>query len=165
MIHLQQSKTDPFGARVTLYLARTGNVLCPVALVLADLTIWQATLGPMFIFRDDTPLFLAHLVTAFQQALQVGGFDIFSHSGHCFRIEAATTAAEFGLSDSLIKTLGRWKSAAYATYIKTPRECLMPIPSVCSCEYAHKNISKDLSGINTTIMYHIVCSLPLFCPI
>ena len=35
---------------------------------------------------------------------------------------AATMAASCRLQDSLIKTLGRWESAAYTMYIRMPRE-------------------------------------------
>ena len=31
------------------------------------------------------------------------------------------TAAKMGLSDSLIKTLGHWKSSAFESYIRTPQ--------------------------------------------
>ena len=37
---------------------------------------------------------------------------------------AATTAAEKGMEDSIIKTLGRWNSIAYLQYVKIPREQL-----------------------------------------
>jgi len=66
-VHLRQSKTDPFGAGVTLYLGRTGEVLCPVTSVLAYLAIHQATPGPLFIFRDGTPLSRTHFVAVHLQ--------------------------------------------------------------------------------------------------
>ena len=76
------------------------------------------------------PLSRTHFVAAVRQVLQAAGVDTSSYTGHSFRIRAATTAAGVGLSDSLIKTLGRRKSAAYVTYIRTPRERLMSIQSV-----------------------------------
>ena len=38
---------------------------------------------------------------------------------HSFRIGTATTANQAGISDTHIKTLGRWKSNAFQSYIHT----------------------------------------------
>ena len=49
-----------------------------------------------------------------------------------FRIGAATAAAQAGVEDSVIQLLGRWSSAAFLAYIRTPREDLARYSSVIS---------------------------------
>ena len=66
-------------------------------------------------------------MTAVRQALEQAGVHPAGYSGHSFRIGAATTAAQAGLDDSTIKMLGRWESAAYQRYIRTPRTTLAAI--------------------------------------
>ena len=59
-----------------------------------------------------------------REALQLSGVDITQYSGHSFRIGAASTAAAVGIEDSLIKTLGRWESTAYLSYVRVPQDRL-----------------------------------------
>ena len=47
-----------------------------------------------------------------------------------FRIGAITTTAAAGLPASLIKTLGRWKSNAYESYVQFPPSSLLAVPSI-----------------------------------
>ena len=63
-------------------------------------------------------------MAALSQALALVGIDSAAFTGHSFRIGAATSAAGADMPDSLIQTLGRWKSAAFLSYIRTPREVL-----------------------------------------
>lgn len=123
-IRLKRSKCDPFGAGVLVHVGRTFQPLCPVAAVLSFLAIRPPTPGPLFMFAEGAPLSRGRLVAALTEALTSAGFDSSQYKGHSFRIGAATAAARAGLSDSLIQTLGRWKSSAFMAYIRTPKESL-----------------------------------------
>ena len=135
-VTLRRSKTDPFGAGVTLHLGATGCALCPLAAMLGYLAVRPSSPGPLFIFKDGSALSRPRLVQALREALRQVGVDDSHYSGHSFRIGAATTAAQAGVSDALIKTLGRWKSAAYATYIRTSRQSLLRISQTLAAHAA-----------------------------
>ena len=53
------------------------------------------------------------MVTELSTALQEIGLDPSPYKGHSFYIGAATAVAKAGLGDSLIQTLGRWKSSMF----------------------------------------------------
>ena len=55
------------------------------------------------------------------------GVDITQYSGHSFRIGAASTVAAVGIEDPLIKTLGRWESTVYLSYVRVPRDRLAAV--------------------------------------
>ena len=126
-VHLKQSKTDPFRKGVDIFLGTTNCDLCPVAALLAYLAIRQARPGPLFVFKNNSPLTRDKLVAAIRSALSQAGVDTSRFTGHSFRIGAATSAAQAGLEDSLIKMLGRWESSAYQRYIRTPRDRLAAV--------------------------------------
>ena len=123
-VNIKASKTDPFRQGVTIYLGRTDNDLCPVAALAAYLASRASTPGPFFRFLSGAPLTRSAFVSRVSHTLSAGGIDPSKYSGHSFRIGAASTAAARGIDDSLIKTLGRWKSSAYLLYVRIPRERL-----------------------------------------
>lgn len=126
-VRIKASKTDPFRKGVTIVLGRTTDELCPVAAITDYMVRRGAEAGPFFLFADGCFLTRVRFVKAVRSALSRSGFNCALYAGHSFRIGAATTAAQQGFQDSLIKTLGRWESAAYSVYIRTPREVLQNV--------------------------------------
>ena len=126
-IVLRHSKTDLFGAGVSLFVGATGDTLCPVAAVLSYLSVRPSGPGPLFMYQDGRPLSWVDLVAAVRQALAADGLDVSRFNGHSFRIGAATIAAQVGVPDSVIQSLGRWKSSAFMTYVRTSPQQLTAI--------------------------------------
>ncbi len=121
-VRIKQSKTDPFQKGIDLFLGKTSAVLCPVSALLRYLVVRGKKAGPLFMFSSGLPLMTRQrFVTRVREALQEAGLDEAKYCGHSCRIGAATTAAAKGFEDSVIKTLGRWRSLAYLQYIKIPR--------------------------------------------
>ena len=123
-VTIKQSKTDPFRQGVDLYLGKTGKDICPVCAIIPYLVIRGAKPGPLFVFADGLYLTWQWFASLVASALQHAGIDDKRYNTHSFRIGAATTAKEAGISDVHIKMLGRWKSSAYQLYVRTPRDRL-----------------------------------------
>ena len=126
-VTLRRSKTDPFGQGCTLYIGKTDSRTCPVIAILAYLSLRSSTAGPLFIHEDGSPLTRSELVSEVRSALTSAGLEVSRFTGHSFRIGAATSAALAGLPDSLIQTLGRWRSSSFLRYIRTPPQTLLGI--------------------------------------
>lgn len=126
-LSIKQSKTDPFRLGVEIFLGQTGTEICPVGALVRYIGVRPSNPGPLFMLSTGVPLTRTYLVSNLQAALRQAGLDDSAYNGHSFRIGAATTAAQRGLEDSLIQTLGRWRSDAYRLYIKLPREQLANI--------------------------------------
>ena len=132
-LRIKQSKTDPFGQGVDVYVGATRKAVCPVDALLRYLEVHSSTAGPLFIHADGIPLTRASLVSRLKQALCQVGIQPDAFNGHSFWIGAATTAAQRGVEDSLIQTLGRWKSDTYKLYIKIPRALLAEVSRSLAC--------------------------------
>ena len=126
-VRIKASKMDPYRQGVMIYVGRTANNLCPVAAVLTYMVARGQDSGPLFKWENGQFLTREAFVAAVRKALAEAGIAPKDYSGRSFRIGAATTAAQQGLQDSLIKTLGRWESSAYTIYIRTPPATLCKV--------------------------------------
>jgi hypothetical protein len=119
-IRLEQSKTDPFREGVTVFVSNERAI----GYMLQYLRHRGAGLRRMPLFVDPSTgqALTAAALVKFTQGLmtqaKIPNADRFL--GHSFRKGGATSLHEAGQPDSLIKTMGRWASFAFATYIHTP---------------------------------------------
>ena len=116
-ITLNQSKTDQYRKSTHIYLGRTSYQVCPAKALIRYLDRRGGRPGPHFILPTNQLLtrvtFSEALSTIFQK------LNMYPHNfnTHSFRIGAATSAKQAGISDSHIKALGRWRSNSYLKYV------------------------------------------------
>ena len=125
IITIKSSKTDQAKHGMCIYLNSTGKDLCPVAALLGYLKVRGHKAGLLCVHKDGSPLRRSYLVKGIRRMLQgYPTIDTSKYACHRLRIGAATTAASQGVSESIIKRLGRWKSSAYQIYIRPPQSQL-----------------------------------------
>ena len=129
-LFLRRSKTDQLGRGVNIFMGKLGNEICPVQATLSYVALRGSRPGPFFCHSDGAILTKLHFVTGIRAALQAIGLPAEQFAGHSFRIGAATTAAQAGIEDSVIQSLGRWSSSAFLAYIRTPRDQLARYASI-----------------------------------
>lgn len=126
-VNIKASKTDPFRQGCTIYIGATKSSICPVAAVLSFMVARGSAPGPLFTWEGGQFLTRERMVAELRSALRARGIQAKDYAGHSFRIGAATTAARRGIQDSLIKTLGRWESSAYMSYVRTAPKLLQRV--------------------------------------
>ena len=128
-VRLKVSKTDQLGKGVEVYLGKIDCSICPVAGVLDYMAARGTEKGPFFRFKNGQPLTKSKFTAKVREVLTTIGLPQEHFAGHSFRIGAATAAAQAGIEDSTIRIMGRWNSAAFLTYIRTPRAQLAKFSS------------------------------------
>ena len=122
-VTIKASKTDPFRKGCFVYIGKGSNPLCAITALNNYLRLRGDGPGPLFIMRDGSPLTRSALTVWIRDIIASAGLEG-NFSSHSFRIGAATMAARMGIPDHIIKTLGRWSSAAYQIYIQSSPEKL-----------------------------------------
>ena len=87
--------------------------------------VWRGNAeGPLFHFKDGTPLTQQQFVAELRKALCMIEEDPQKFGGHSIRSGGATATAQQGIGDATIKLLGRWHSSAYQVYVRIPSSSL-----------------------------------------
>lgn len=94
------------------------NFCCPVQLILEFLHLRGNKPGPLFIMQDGCPVSRSVFSEKLSICIKYCGLNPSRYKSHSFRIGAASHAAEGGMSDAQIRTLGRWKSNAFLKCIR-----------------------------------------------
>ena len=122
-VTIKASKTDPFRKGCSIHIGLGKYPLCAVHASLAYLAIRGDGPGPLFLCQNGQPLSRTLLTNWLRQIMASAGISG-NFSSHSFRIGAATVAGRNGIPDHLIQELGRWKSNAFQSYIRTPSAAL-----------------------------------------
>ena len=131
-VSLKQSKTDPFRQGVIIHIGETGTQTCPVKLVRSMLAERASRNGgkrphplePLFQLSNGKALDRKLLVLTLKKWCTTLGIESSRYNGHSFRIGGATSLAAAGVPDSIIQTLGRWKSDCFKIYIRLDKHDL-----------------------------------------
>ena len=116
---IKASKRDPFRKGCSIHIGLGKYPLCAVHALLAYLAIRGDGPGPLFLCQNRQPLSCTLLTNWLWQIMASAG-NSGNFSSHSFRIGAATVAGCNGIRDHLIQGVGRWKSNAFQSYIRTP---------------------------------------------
>ncbi len=120
---INQSKTDQVKKGHFVYIFNLPSPIQPYQAVreYLRLRIFQAKspLEPLFLDHAGKPTSRTWYQKHPKAVLLSAGISARNFSSHSFRIGAATSAAQKGLTKHQIQTLGRWSAEAFQSYIRT----------------------------------------------
>ncbi len=118
---IKQSKTDQVKKGHFVYIFNLSSPIQPYQAIreYLRLRISQAKspLEPLFLDHAGNPVSRTWFQKQLKSVLLSAGISAANFSSHSFRIGAATSAAQKGLTKHQIQTLGRWSSEAFQSYI------------------------------------------------
>ncbi|XP_075198526.1 uncharacterized protein LOC142301406 [Anomaloglossus baeobatrachus] len=121
-ILIRSSKTDQLGkgCRVVVF-GVPGSAMCPVRCLREFGSVAGGANIPLLVHADGSSLSRFQFISIFKRCLERGGFSSADFGSHSFRIGAATEAARRGLSDEVVKRIGRWESGRFKSYVRIDR--------------------------------------------
>ena len=125
-------KTDLFRQGIDLNLGATSGTLKLYCLTYQS---DQSSLIAHSLFSRWSPFTRQRFSNILNTSLAKLGYNSALHNTHSFRIGAATTARQANIPDLSIQMLGRWKTNAYQTYIKTPPQELARFSAYLTTRY------------------------------
>lgn len=124
-IHMSQFKHSTGKHIPILLLERSTSQedLCPVQALWEYIQLRGINLCPkttLFSFMDNSLVTRRFFTEKLQLSLKFVGLSVKDYKSHSFRIGAATTAWQNGLSEEQIQQMGRWSSQSFKKYIRIP---------------------------------------------
>jgi len=118
-ITLHQSTTDPFRCSIIVQIFKTTLSTCPLNAFKCYKDSVTSTSSNTFLSHAGrfTPLSRSAVSRVIRQLLLQAGLNSREYALYSFRIGTTTTAAAADLPAWKIKSLGRWASNAYLSYI------------------------------------------------
>ncbi len=116
IVHLSHSKTDPFRAGVDVIVAGTVAVNAMASYLCFRTDDQRAPTVPLFTTGTTVTPLTRRSVTRFTTSL-LRRTGITVTGAISFRRGGATSLAVAGVSDAVIKRMGRWRSHIYAVYV------------------------------------------------
>lgn len=91
--------------------------VCPVGTLSRFLLLREGQDGPLLQHADGSALSRFQFVAVFHRCLGELGLRPTEYASHSFRIGATTEVARWGLSDSVVRWIGRRESVRYWLYV------------------------------------------------
>ena len=126
ILTLRASKTDPYKMGADIHYFANHSTTCPLLAIKPLLAHQKESWLPLLALSDGKPLTTTLLIQSIRLLIiQVEktyklGLDHNMFSGYSLRRGGATSLYEAGLSETTIKTMGRWRSYCFRLYIDTP---------------------------------------------
>lgn len=125
IVCIRKSKTNQVGRPVFLKLpSEAGPDICPVQALSAFVHIRPPQQGLLFVHADSRPLTRYQFNAVLAKVIKHLGLPVSQFKSHSFRIGRATSLAMLGVSDDVIKHVGRWSSSAFIKYIRLDKVIL-----------------------------------------
>lgn len=120
-VKIVRSKTDQAGKATWLHIARLHKPYCPWKLTQRYIKQRPIKNKAFYVHRNGQLVSDKQFNKVLQLALNFLDVPLRErYSSHSFRIGGCTMLSDKGLSESAIKRAGRWRSHAYAKYIRQP---------------------------------------------
>lgn len=119
-LRLAQSKTDPFRMGVDVVISSQEAIHALVNYLEQTSYESNSLQSPLFRYRTGEAVNRQWFMREISTLITASGYDTSNYTSHSFRKGGAVSLQQRGVSDSIIRKMGRWKSDAYHLYLRHP---------------------------------------------
>lgn len=119
-IHFQSYKHSGNVRPILEITKQLPSSVCPVQLLSSYFVYRGMTAGSLYVTQSGKAVTRLQFQTVFYRCLSYLGISTVGYNTHSFRIGSCTDMVKEGVSDTKIRSVGRWKSDAYKLYVRPP---------------------------------------------